>query len=317
MTGDLFADLQLDEFARLAERLPEQVRFGTSSWNYPGWQGLVYHELRPSRTNSAALLEEYARFPLFRTVGVDSSFYTPPTPETLARYADGLPAGFPCVSKVWDRITVHTFSRLKDPKRAGERNPDFLNADLFLEAVYEPYERHFAEHAGPFVFEFQTIGRNCGVDGEGFCELLDRFFAAIPRDGRYAVELRNDEFLTPGYFDVLRRHGVSHLFNSWTRMPPIGAQLDLPGVFTGRFVVARALLRPGRAYDEAVDAFAPYDRIQDPVPELRDDLLRLMREAMARDLPAYILVNNRAEGSAPLTIAAIARMWAAMTGRDV
>lgn len=312
MTGDLFAAVQFDEFAALADRLPPAIRFGTSSWNYPGWQGLVYSELRPTRTSAAALLAEYARFPLFRTVGIDSSFYAPPTPETLERYAEHLPAGFPCVSKVWDRITIHTFSSIKDPKRGGERNPDFLNADLFLESVYEPYERFFRDHAGPFVFEFQTIGRESGIDADRFCELLDSFLASLPREGRYAVELRNDDFLTPGYFGVLTRHRVAHVLNSWTRMPPIGEQLDLPGVFTAPFVVSRALLRPGRTYDEAVDSFAPYDRIREPIPELRDDLLRLMREALARDLPAYILVNNRAEGSSPLTIAAIARMWAAM-----
>ena len=74
------------------------------------------------------------------------------------------------------------------------------------------------------------------------------------------------------YFAVLREHGVAHVFNSWTRMPPIGDQLDLPGSVSGPFIVARALLRPGRTYDEAVDAFAPYDRIQDPSPPLRRDL---------------------------------------------
>ena len=71
------------------------------------------------------------------------------------------------------------------------------------------------------------------------------------------------------YFAVLREHGVAHVFNSWTRMPSIGQQLDLPGALSGPFIVARALLQPGRTYDEAVDAFAPYDRIQDPSPPLR------------------------------------------------
>ncbi len=77
---------------------------------------------------------------------------------------------------------------------------------------------------------------------------------------------------------------------------------------SGPFIVARALLRPGRTYDEAVDAFAPYDRIQDPNPELRRDLLRLIEAAVTRRIPAYLLVNNRAEGSAPLTVAEVARM---------
>jgi len=124
----------------------------------------------------------------------------------------------------------------------------------------------------------------------------------------YAVEIRNEEFLTPMYFAVLREHGVAHVFSSWTRMPSIGDQLDLPGSVSGPFLVARALLRPGRSYDEAVDAFAPYDRIREPNPPLRRDLARLVETAVRTRIPAYLLVNNRAEGSAPLTIAEVARL---------
>ena len=63
------------------------------------------------RGASARMLEEYARFPLFRTVGIDSSFYAPPTEATLASYAEHLPPGFPCVSKVWNQLTVQTFAQ--------------------------------------------------------------------------------------------------------------------------------------------------------------------------------------------------------------
>jgi uncharacterized protein YecE (DUF72 family) len=254
------------------------------------------------------MLEEYARFPLFRTVGIDSSFYGPPTEEVLASYAEHLPPDFPCVSKVWNQLTVQTFTKAQDKARAGQVNSDFLNPDVFLEAVYEPYQRYFAEHTGPFVFEFQTIARGSGVTPEEFATRLDDFFSALPREGQYAVEIRNEEFLTPMYFAVLREHGVAHVFSSWTRMPPIGVQLDLPGVLTGPFLVARALLQQGRTYDEAVDAFSPYDRIQDPSPRLRRDLVRLIETAVRTRIPAYLLVNNRAEGSAPLTIAEVLRM---------
>jgi uncharacterized protein YecE (DUF72 family) len=254
------------------------------------------------------MLEEYAAFPLFRTIGIDSSFYAPPTEATLAAYAAHLPPGFPCVSKVWNQLTVQTFSKAHDKARGGQVNPDFLNPDLFVEAVYDPYRRHFADHAGPFVFEFQTIGRASGMTPERFAARLDEFFGALPRDGQYGVEIRNEEFLTPMYFAVLREHGVAHVFNSWTWMPAIGEQLDLPGAVSGPFIVARALLRPGRTYDEAVDAFAPYDRIQDPFPPLRHDLVRLIETAVHTRIPAYLLVNNRAEGSSPLTIAEVARL---------
>ena len=297
-----------EELRALAARLPAEVRFGASSWNYPGWRGLVYHREYEGRGAPARMLAEYAAFPLFRTVGIDSSFYAPPTDAVLGSYAENLPAGFPCVSKVWNQLTVHTFSKAQDKARAGKVNPDFLSPELFLEAVYEPYQRHFAGHAGPFVFEFQTIGRGSGMTAGRFAEMLDQFFGVLPREGMYAVEIRNEEFLTPMYFAVLREHGVAHVFNSWTRMPPIGDQLDLPGAVSGPFIVARALLQPGRTYDEAVDAFAPYDRIQDPSPPLRHDLLRLIETAVRTRIPAYLLVNNRAEGSAPLTVAGVLRM---------
>jgi uncharacterized protein YecE (DUF72 family) len=299
-----------EEFARLAEAIPPDIRFGASSWTYPGWRGLVYHRDYPKTGAAARMLDEYARFPLFRTVGIDSSFYTPPTPKTLQSYAEHLPPGFPCVSKVWDRITVHTFSKAREKNRGGEENPDFLNAELFLAEVFAPYQEHFGDHMGPFVFEFQTIGRAANLTAQAFADRLDAFFSRLPREGRYAVELRNQEFLAPPYFAVLREHGVAHVFNSWTRMPPIGEQLELPGSMPALFTVVRALLRPGRSYDEAVDAFAPYDRIQDRNPELRSAIAKIIEQALKLRIPAYIIVNNRAEGSAPLTIGAVARLLA-------
>jgi uncharacterized protein YecE (DUF72 family) len=293
---------------RLGSKIPPSIRFGTSTWNYPGWQGLVYHQDYGTKGAAARMLREYADFPLFRTVGVDSSYYGPPTETVLRSYAEHLPRGFPCVSKVWGQITVQTFTKAQDEQRAGKANPDFLNPDLFIEEIYQPYQRHFADNTGPFVFEFQTIAKYSRMSAERFADRLDEFFSALPRDAQYAVEVRNEEFLTPMYFAVLREHGVAHVFSSWTRMPPIGHQLDLPGSLTAPFIIARALLRPGRTYDEAVDAFAPYDRIREPNPKLRRDLVRLVEMARQTQLPAYLLVNNRAEGSAPLTIAAVAEM---------
>jgi len=298
------------ELTRLRAAIPTGVRFGTSTWNYPGWRGLVYSRDYPEKGASAAMLAEYARFPLFSTVGIDSSFYGPLTEKTLRSYADALPPGFPCVSKVWDRITVHTFAKEREKKKAGELNPDFLNPDLFVHDVWAPSVELLGDRLGPFVFEFQAIAREEKVSPDQFAGWLDAFFARIPREGQYGVEIRNPEFLTPAYFAVLREHDVAHVFNSWTRMPSIGMQLDLPGSVPARFLVARALLRPGRRYADAVDAFAPYDRIRDPNPELRGDLVRLVETAEELRIPAYLIVNNRAEGSAPLTIAAVAGLLA-------
>ena len=295
-----------DDLVALGSRIPPNVKFGTSTWTYDGWAGEVYH--RPYRgAQPARRLEEYWRYPLFRTVGIDSAFYEPPTEEVLAAYARALPRGFPCVSKVWDRITARRFNQdARWGHLSGQRNPDFLNADLFKEAVLGPYARVFRDHAAAFVFEFQAMRGKDLPSAPQWAEELDGFLRQLPRDYRYAVELRNRELMTDSHGAVLARHGVAHVFNSWNEMPPIGEQLELPWTFPAAFTVARALLRPGRAYADAVKLFQPYERIRDPQPEVRQDLLRVIAEATRRHLEALILVNNRLEGNAPATVRALA-----------
>ena len=297
------------EIVELAHAVPPSIRFGTSTWTYDGWFGDVYHR-RYRGPQPAKRLEEYARYPLFRTVGIDSAFYDPPSEEELASYARALPPGFPCVSKVWERITAKRFGQdARQPGLAGMRNPDFLNASLFKDSVLGPYTRVFRDHAGCFVLEFQAMRGKDLPDPIKWADQLDDFFKQLPRDFRYAVELRNPELLTGVHGEALKRHAVAHVFNSWTEMPPIGEQIDLGWTFPTDITVARALLKPGRRYSDAVKQFQPYDRVQEPLPDLRKDLLRLVSEAHRRRVEAFILANNRAEGNAPGTLRAVARQW--------
>jgi uncharacterized protein YecE (DUF72 family) len=297
------------ELVQLGKGIPPDIRFGTSTWTYDGWFGDVYHR-HYRGPQPAKRLEEYARYPLFRTVGIDSVFYDPPSEAELQSYARALPPAFPCVSKVWDRITAMRLGQdSPQPGLAGMRNPDFLNAALFKDNVLGAYSRVFRDHAGCFVFEFQAMRGKDLPDPLQWADQLDDFLSELPQDFRYAVELRNPELLTPVHGEVLKRHDVAHVFNSWTEMPPIGEQIDLGWTFPAAFTVARALLKPGRRYADAVKQFQPYDRVQEPVPGLRQDLLRLVTEAHRRRVEAFILANNRAEGNAPGTIRAVARMW--------
>jgi len=135
--------------------------------------------------------------------------------------------------------------------------------------------------------------------------MLDTFLSRLPQGYEYAVELRNREFLTRDYLDMLGSHGVAHVLNNWTRMPPIVDQIQLAGVLTGKFSVARALLKPGRTYEDAVQLFQPYDRIQEESPELRTGLAESVRRCVAEGKTLYAYVNNRAEGNSPKTIEAI------------
>src|SRR5205823_778264 len=81
-----------------------------------------------------------------------------------------------------------------------------------------PYARAFSDHAGAFVFEFQAMRGHDLPEAARWAEELDGFLRRLPRDFRYAVELRNRELLTDAHGAVLARHGVAHVFNSWNEM---------------------------------------------------------------------------------------------------
>jgi hypothetical protein len=78
------------------------------------------------------------------------------------------------------------------------------------------------------------------------------------------------------------------------------------GAAPGLPVAGIGLLKPGRAYDEAVRLFQPYKEIQEPFPEAREGLASLALSAQAQGRKVYILVNNRLEGSAPHSVGKIA-----------
>jgi uncharacterized protein YecE (DUF72 family) len=294
-----------ESIAKVVAQLPESLYLGTSSWTYPGWTGLIYERPYPKTGATVRMLAEYARYPLFRTVGVDSFFYRPPTPELLQQYASVLPDKFRCVMKVWDRITSHSLRSPRNENAITGINPDWLNAKLFEREVLQPTLTYLGDHAGPFVLEFEAIPDYVRMSVQEFAAHLDHFFSQLPRGPMYSIEIRNPEFLNDVYFDTLRKHNVAHVFNSWTQMPSIGAQLAMNSL-TADFVVSRALLKPGRKYAEAVDAFAPYTRTMEEAPEVRADLAQLVRKGMSYQKAIFIIANNRLEGSSPLTLLGLA-----------
>jgi len=88
-------------------------------------------------------------------------------------------------------------------------------------------------------------------------------------------------------------------------MPELKDQVAIPQAFTADFIVSRALLRPGRSYEEAVQKFKPYQSIQEPNPSAREGLRSLMDRALSQRQLAFLFVNNRLEGNAPGTIEAV------------
>ncbi|MFW2389988.1 MAG: DUF72 domain-containing protein [Polyangiales bacterium] len=294
----------------LRERLPEKLRLGTSSWTFPGWAGLVYHRRYP---NQKAFLRdslgEYAQHPLMRTVGVDRGYYSPVAEEELSAYSSQLPDDFRAAMKVWQRVTMPGFPR--HPRYgddAGKANPSFLDPELFAHAVHEPARLGFSRHMGPWIVEIAPSPTP--LDPTWFCEKLDAFLEAAPSDFPFSVELRNRKLLTAEYARTLQKHGASHVFNYWSKMPKLAEQRRVEGLLEGAQLVVRLLLPPGGRYADLKEAYAPFDRLVAPQPEMRKDVAELVRDALERDKECYVIVNNKAEGSSPLTVRALAELLA-------
>jgi uncharacterized protein YecE (DUF72 family) len=284
------------------------IRFGTSTWAYEGWQGQIYHKPYARSRFAQDCLGEFCQYlynghPLFRTVGNDATFYRPPATGQLRRYLHQIPEDFEMCFKVWEEITVPQFAGLaRHGVKAGRTNPRFLDADLFNEFVLTPYrDAQFAPHTGPLIFEFQRHA----MPAEEFCARLDRFFGQVPKDFRYAVEVRNAELLGPAYRAVLERHAVAHVYNHWSWMPGLAEQHRRMERFTAPFTVFRLLTPLKMTYEAAKKRAAPYNTIVGELPEMRRDTVTLVTQAVAEHRRAYVLVNNRSEGNAPSTVQAL------------
>jgi uncharacterized protein YecE (DUF72 family) len=311
VVGSLFEEPDAFDRAGLAARLHalagEHIYIGGSSWKYEGWFGQVYSRERylargrfSRKRFEAECLREYCE--TFRTVCGDFAFYQFPNDEFWQKLFAQVPAGFQFALKIPELITCKTFpTHLRYGPEAGKENESFLDAGMLREMFLRPL-LEYRNKAALLIFEFGTFARRSFEDAAAFLERLDPFLAALPQEFRYAVEIRNPEFLEREYFACLRRHRVAHVYNGWSRMPELRYQISIPDSLTADFAVCRALLRYGRTYEEAVARFAPYREIQDPNPQARESMRVLIGRAREDRRLLFLFVNNRLEGNAPLTI---------------
>ena len=304
---------RFDELRTVSMQLPSALRMGTSSWSFPGWRGIVYPRAATTSQLARDGLRDYARHPLLRTVGIDRTYYAPATAEDWQRYAAQLPPDFVCCIKAPASVTSFTV-----PGPEATPNPDFLNAERFVEELIAPCREHFAAHTGPFILQFPPVSRRLNLDPTAFAEMLDAFLGRLPREGEYAVEIRERALLTEAYRRVLARNGATHVCNYWSAMPMPGEQADLVDHLSAPFTIVRLLMRPGTRYERQRETMAPFNRIVQQDEHMRRDTVAVLRRAVAAGQRAFLLVNNKAEGSSPLTIESLARRLATidLSGRE-
>ncbi len=292
--------------------LPTDIRLGTSSWFFPGWRGLVYDGVHPQVTLSRKGLAAYAEIPLLRTVSLDRTFYAPLSAVEYLRYAHQVPDHFSFVVKAPALVCD---ALMRDEQGRGKvANPHFLDVAIAAREFVVPCLEGLGAKAGPLVFQVSPLPRALVEEAAILVERLAAFFAALPRElGKhrplYALELRNSELLTPRLMKMLAGASVRYCIGLHDRMPEVERQETalkaLDGEAPGPLIV-RWNLHRGFLYEAAKQRYEPFDKLVDEDSETRRILARMAADAFKSGRKVWITANNKAEGSAPLSLLKLA-----------
>ena len=129
-----------------------------------------------------------------------------------------------------------------------------------------------------------------------------------------AREVRDAAFLTPTHAPLLVQalraarqasgNPITYRLDLHAKKPPIEEQLPLlrtlwPGPLVCRWNLHRH--HGAYGYESAKAQCAPFDRLQDPDPTTRAHLARVITGTCSAGQNAYVTINNKAEGCAPLS----------------
>ena len=313
-----------DDVRRLDRSLPAAIHLGTSSWSFPGWTGLVFAPRNGKPATEQVLarhgLPAYAAHPLLRTVSLDRTFYAPLTREEFAAYAAQVPEAFRFVVKA---PAAFTDPMLRKPGsgEASRDNPTFLDAAAAAATFIEPAVAGLGPKAGPLVFQFPPLGRRLTSDVQRITALIAAFMAVLrgrtPRSVTLAVEVRDPDLACSSFAAGLRDSGAVPCLAVHARMPPVADQAAAFGLDRDDCqvpLVARWNLHAGHRYEEAKQAYFPFNRLVQEDPPTRTTLARLAARAAAHGRDVFITINNKAEGSAPCSVEKLAAAIMACPG---
>jgi uncharacterized protein YecE (DUF72 family) len=270
-----------------------ELQYGTASWSEESWEGVFY----PQGTAPGDYLTYYAS--QFTTVEANVTYYRIPSREMVSGWDRKTPDGFTLSAK-FPRSIVHAGKGprpdadvLLAPDKTGRDLEQFLGAMDLLGAK-----------CGPLVLQFPYFNKQAFNSSAPFLARLDLFLSGLPERFRYAVEIRNRNWLTADLCQILRTHRTALVMTDLSYMPhpaEVAKQLD---VVTTDFVYGR-LIGDRKAIDAVTTTF---DRV------VLDQASRLRRwaELLGTLLPevnaAFLYANNHYAGHAPDTIRELAAM---------
>lgn len=260
---------------------------GTSSWSEKSWVGPFY----PEGMAAGEWLTYYAT--RFRAVEADVTYYRIPDLRMVDGWVRKVPEGFEIAAK-FPRSIVHGGEESR-PDPAAVLLPEKVGADTgrFLEMM-----RRLGSRCGPLVLQFPYFNKTVFSGPEPFLERLDRFLAGLPKEFRYAVEVRNAAWIRAPLLEVLRAHRAALVLVEISYMPhpaDLAAKMDL---VTADFAYAR-LIGDRKAVEEKTGTF---DRIVLDRSESLGRWAALLRGLTARVPKTYVFANNHYAGHGPATI---------------
>jgi len=213
------------------------------------------------------------------------------------------------------RFVVKAPAAITDPvvRKAGSGeaardNPSFLDAAAAASAFVGPAVAGLGAKAGPLVFQFPPLGRRMLADVPRLIARIAAFMTMLPRGPLYAVEVRDPDLVTAAFARALATAGAVPCLAMHARMPSVDLQAGTLGVDTPAVgpLVVRWNLHAGRSYDDAKAGYFPFNRLVDEDLPSRTSLARLARAVVAANRDVLITINNKAEGSAPRSVEALA-----------
>jgi uncharacterized protein YecE (DUF72 family) len=157
------------------------ILLGTSSFTASGWERALY----PKGMRSAHYLAFYAEH--FHTVEVDSTFYGCPSARTVNNWGARTPEGFIFSVKVPQVITHE--------KVLADCDAD-LKEFLVTMSILGP-------KLGPIVFQFPFFNRSIFRDRHEFLDRLVPFLAKLPNSQKFAIEMRNRDWLNAEFINAI------------------------------------------------------------------------------------------------------------------
>jgi len=248
-----------------------------------------------------------------RAVSIDRGFYQSLTASQFERYALMVPDDFRFTVKA-PSVVTDALVRAEDG-RGRQANEAFLNGRLALDSFVTPAFEGLGSKIGALVFQLSPLPLDLLAR---MPEQLDRLWAMLkqlpaaharPSGAMFAVEVRDPEWLTPDFVALLRDVGACYCLGLHPKLPPISEQLPvLRALWPGPLMVRWNLHRRHGpfGYEEAERRYGPYDRMVDPDVQTREMLAKVMQATADAGHEVLVTISNHAEGSAPLSVRALA-----------